>query len=94
MKTYMKYFLAVTVIFAIGIVAAGTVTAAEEPIWRNFVNETTLSGTLPSEASLTNTAPIWQTQFDEIFHKQADHQAFPVALDESAPIWCKQVKCS
>lgn len=98
MKTNKKYFIAVTLMFAIGgIVAAGTVTAAEEPIWRNFINETTLSGTLPVEAHITNTAPIWQTQV-ETFQKaslseRADRQAFPVALDETKPIWCVQRKC-
>jgi hypothetical protein len=98
MKTYIKYFLAVTLIFAIGIVAAGTVTAAEEPIWRNFINEKTLSGTLPDVSSLTNTAPIWQAQV-ETFQKagkseRADRQVAPVALDGTKPIWCEQVKGS
>lgn len=98
MKTYKKYFIAVTLMFAIGcIFAAGTVTASEEPIWRNFINETTLSGTLPGEAHLINTAPIWQAQV-ETFQKaslseRADRQAFPVALDDTKPIWCEQHKC-
>lgn len=98
MKTYKKYFIAVTLMFVIGgIVAAGTATAAEEPIWRNFINEKTLSGTLPDEAPLTNTAPIWQRQV-EIFQKaslseRSDRQAFPVALDVTKPIWCEQRKC-
>lgn len=99
MKTYKKYVIAVTLMFAIGgAVAAGTATAAEGPMWRNFMNETTLSGTLPGEAHLTTTAPIWQTQV-ETFQKaglseQADRKAFPVVLDVTKPIWCEQLKCS
>lgn len=98
MKTYKKYFIAVTLMFAIsGILAAGTVTAAEEPIWRNFTNETTLTGTLPGEAYLTHNAPIWQAWVQSSqkvsLLERADRQAFPVALDVTKPIWCPQVKC-
>lgn len=97
MKTNIKYFLAVTLMFGIGMVAAGTVTAGEGPIWHNFINETTLSGTLPDEVPLANTAPIWQTQV-ETFQKaslqeQSDQQAYPVALEGTKPIWCEQHKC-
>jgi hypothetical protein len=98
MKTHKRYFIAVTLIFAIGgIVAAGTVAAAEEPIWRNFIDETTLSGTLPDDAHLPNTAPIWQA-YIETFQKasvsgRAERQSFPIALDETKPIWCEQRKC-
>ena len=97
MKTYMKYFLAVTVIFAIGIVAAGTVTAAEEPIWRNFIKETTVKGTLPDEANFKHNAPIWQAQLDTLqkasLEEQVDGKSFPVALAETTPIWCDLAKC-
>lgn len=97
MKTYIKYFLAVSLMLAIGIVTAGTVTAGEKPIWRNFVNETTLSGTAPGAVHLTNTAPIWQTQAEALqkasLPERADRQASPVALAETTPIWGEQCKC-
>ena len=98
MNTYKRYFFVVALIFAIGcIVTVGTVTATEEPIWRNFINEKTLSGTLPSEAN-PNTAPIWQAQVEAfqkaVLSERDDRQAFPVALDVTKPIWCEQRLCS
>jgi hypothetical protein len=97
MKTHIKYFIAVSLMLAIGIVVAGTVTAAEQPIWHNFTNETTLTGTLPSEAHFNNTAQIWQAQI-ETFQKAsspklADQQASPSALDMTKPIWCELTGC-
>lgn len=98
MKTYKKYLMAVTLMFAIsGIFAAGTVTADEEPMWRNFINETTLAGTLPDEGQFTNSAPIWQawvqTSQKASLSERDDRQEFPVALDVPKPIWCAQIKC-
>lgn len=97
MKTNIKYFLSVTLMFAIGIVAAGTATAGEEPIYRNFINETTLSGTLPDEAHLPSTARIWQTQVESFQQanqpERADRKASSVALDWTKPVWCEQIKC-
>lgn len=97
MKSYIKYLLAVTLLLTIGIVAAGTVTAGEKPIWHNFVKESTLSSTLPSEAHVANTAPIWQTQV-EAFQKgividQTDHLSSVESLAGTKPIWCEQTKC-
>jgi hypothetical protein len=98
MKTYTRYMLAVAMMFAIAMVAAGTVTAAEQPIYHNFVNDTMHAGTLPSDSvRLANTAPIWQAQLDS-FHNdsmmsQDDQKAVPVALDGIKPLWCTQVKC-
>lgn len=97
MKIYKRQFIAVTLIFAIGLIAAGTVTADEKPIWRNFMNEATLTGTLPDAVKFTHTAPIWHAHL-ETFQKaslveQDNRLAFPVALDETSPIWCEQTKC-
>ncbi len=97
MKTYVKYLLALAMVLALGFVAAGTVTAGEEPLWRNFVNETTLSGTAPEEEALAQTVPIWQTQLEGRQKAnrpvQADRQAYPAALAETTPIWGAQCKC-
>lgn len=97
MKSYIKYSFVVTLLFTMGTVAAGTVTAGEKPIWHNFVNEKTISGTLPSEAHVANTAPIWQTQVDS-FHKanppkRSDRQVSVESLAGTKPIWCVQLKC-
>ncbi|MEJ2157768.1 MAG: hypothetical protein P8X96_20760 [Desulfobacteraceae bacterium] len=99
MKSYTKYFLAVTLLFTIGIVAAGSVAAGEQPIWHNFAKESTLSSTStqPSEANVANTAPIWQTQVDAfqqgIVIDQADHLSSVESLAGTKPIWCEQTKC-
>jgi hypothetical protein len=95
MNTYMKYFFTVAMMLAIGIAAAGTATAGEEPIYHNFVNETTLSGTLPDAAGLTNTAPIGQAQVGN-YHEagmpaRADRQASPEAVPETRPIWAEHL---
>lgn len=97
MKTYIKYFFAAAMMFAIGIAAAGTATASDEPIWHNFVNETTLSGALPGDAHFTNTAPIWHAHVgnyqDAFLPERADRQASPKALPETKPIWGEQCRC-
>jgi hypothetical protein len=101
MKTYMKLFLAATLMVAVGMVAAGTAAAGEQPIWHNFTNNATLSGTLPSEAVHTNTNPIWQAQVDTFQRaeaaKKADRQMSQSAMAEknmfSKPIWCELTKC-
>jgi hypothetical protein len=101
MKTYMKLFLAATLMVAIGMVAAGAAVAGEQPIWHNFTNKATLSGTLPSEVFHTNTNPIWQAQVDT-FQKagssqNADRQVSSSAMAEKTmftkPIWCELTKC-
>lgn len=97
MKTYIKHLLAVSVLLAIAFIGSGTVSANEQPIWSNFVTETTLSGTAPSEARMTDTARIWQTQV-EAFQKadpleQADRQTSNNALALTTPIWGEQCKC-
>jgi hypothetical protein len=101
MKTYMRFILAATLVFAVGFIAAGTVTAAEQPIWHNFTNSMTLSGTLPSEAHFTNTNPIWQAQIETYQRaespQKADQQMSPAAMAQNAPfsrpIWCELTKC-
>ena len=97
MKTTMRYFIAVSVIIAIGFISSQAVSAAEQPIWHNFLNETTLSGTAPGAVHLTNTAPIWQAQVDTVqkssLPERAHRQASPVALALTTPIWSEQCKC-
>jgi hypothetical protein len=97
MKTYMKYFLAVSMIFAIGIAAATTASAGEKPIWHNFTYDTSQSGSLPSGAHFANTAPIWQNQVDSYHYgsmtDRAERKGTPTAVSESNPIWGQQCKC-
>jgi phosphotransferase system glucose/maltose/N-acetylglucosamine-specific IIC component len=97
MKTYIKYILAVSMIFAIGVAAASTVSAGEKPIYHNFIYDTGQSGTLPSGAHFATTAPIWQNQVDS-FHNgrmsdQAQRKGTPTSVSESNPIWGQQCKC-
>jgi hypothetical protein len=102
MKTYIKFFLAVTLTFAIGMAAAGTVMAADQPIWHNFTSQAALSsGTLPSEAYSGNTAPIWQAQLNT-FQKagepmMANQQVSKDKMASEPPfskgIWCALAKC-
>ena len=97
MKTNIKYITAVSLALFVGFTAVGTVTAGEEPIWHNFMNETTLSGTAPSEELLTETARIWMVQVEEIQksypQEEADRRGFPVSLAETGPIWQGQCNC-
>jgi hypothetical protein len=97
MKTYTKYILAVSMIFAIGVAAASTVSAGEKPIWHNFTYETGQSGNLPSGAHFATTAPIWQNQVDSFHHgnmsDRAERQGTPKSVSETNPIWGQQCKC-
>jgi hypothetical protein len=99
MKTYIKYSLAVTLMLTIGIIAAGTLTAGEQPIWHNYTNETTYSGNAPSEAQFSDTAQIWQTQVESFQKGNLPERAFvreasSDGLAVTKPVWCEQHKCS
>ena len=95
MKTYIRYILAVSLVLSIGFVAVGTAAAGDGPIWHNFTNETTLSGTSPAEAVLTDTAHIWQTQVEEVqkSNPQNEKSGSPVYVGETEPIWKDLCRC-
>lgn len=104
MKTTIKYFLAITLMLGIGLVAVGTATAGQQPIWHNFISKTaTLSGALPSGSTVTSTDPFWQAQVKPVQNAgmptMAERQASK-AMDAMAgntlfskPIWCELTKC-